>query len=85
MFKFIKDTLSSETDLSSKRFNGTVAYILASLTIIVISVSDFFKDWSLSNTGESLLETVLWSGVTLLGATAVEKMWTKKSNDGSTT
>lgn len=83
-FQFIKEILSSETDLSSKRFNGTIAYLLAALAIITISLSDFFKDWTLSNISESLLEIVLWSGAALLGATAVEKIWTSKSN-GSTT
>lgn len=78
MKEFIKKMLSSNEDASSKRFNGTIAYILAVIVVLIISLFDFFKDWQLSVVSDILIKTVIWSAIALLGVTSVEKLWTIK-------
>ena len=76
--EFLKRIIQSDTNESSKRFNGTIGYLLGICTIYIIALIDLLKDGILSEISKSLLETSLWSAVILLGAASVEKIWTPK-------
>ena len=63
LFKFIQAMFSGNSDVSSKRVNGTFC-IIATVTLIVLF--PIFK-WELSDALKSLIEMIFWGGTMLLG------------------
>jgi hypothetical protein len=58
-----------ESNISSKRINGTVCIVVV-ITILVVS---FILNRDFKPAQENLLNTVFWGGVVLLGAGIGEK------------
>ena len=82
MKDFIKKMLSSSNETSSKRFNGTIGFMIVQILIIVAVLIDVIlnviigsKD--LSTISVELIKSDLIVSATLLGASAVEKIWNK--------
>lgn len=73
MKEFLKSMLSGESDISSKRVNGTICIMLTVL-IVILSV---ILGWEIKPPQENLIGTIFWGGVILLGVTAVEKYMKK--------
>ena len=69
MWAFIKDMLSAEDGISSKRVNGTLC-ILTTLIILYISV---IFDIRLDSIQADILSTVFYGGVLLLGINLLER------------
>ena len=71
LFKFLGEMLSSASDTSSKRFNGTYGFAAVCFSIVFISVKDVLADAVLSDPSKSLLLALLYVSATLLGLGAI--------------
>lgn len=78
MKKFLIDMLSSEQNTSSKRFNGTVGFMIVQLLMVAITVIDLIKDSILSDITSELIQYDLIVSASLLGMAAIEKLWSLK-------
>jgi len=66
--------MSSGSDTSSKRFNGTIGFLLIQLIILFVSVMDLVKDFELSELVASLLKFDLSISAALLGIAIFDKV-----------
>jgi len=64
--KFIREMLSSVSDTSSKRFNGTIGFIIYVLLTIFVVVADYLKDFILEDTSVILMKTLVITSAALL-------------------
>ena len=65
--------LSSESDVSSKRVNGTIC-ILTMVLLIIVAVT---VDLDVKSAHENLIKMVFTGGLVLLGINAAEKIFKK--------
>lgn len=71
---FILKMLSAKSDISSKRFNGTIGFlccIFLGMAIIIFRVD-------IKPSHESIFETMIYASAIILGATVAEGMFTKR-------
>lgn len=61
--QFLVNMLSGNSDVSSKRVNGT----LCIWTILIILITSVIWQFNISETQESIISTVFWGGIMLLG------------------
>jgi len=73
MRKFILNMLSSESDVSSKRFNATICIQSMAIAALVI----IFTGTDITDNHISLMSMIFGGGVILLGVNAAEKIFRK--------
>lgn len=64
---FVKEALTSGSNTSSKRLNGTIGFILVQLIILFAVVYDFSRNSKLSPIVATLVEVDLYTSAALLG------------------
>lgn len=57
----------SDSDISSKRFNGTYGYAIATLIILAVATIDIISDKKLSEISSYLIQVLLFTSAGLLG------------------
>lgn len=78
---FFKQIISSTEDSSSKRFNGTVGFITVQCIVLFLAIHDMLKDGILSALVGEIINYDLIVSASLLGVTAIEKIWTNKNKN----
>lgn len=73
MKEFIKKIISSESGVSSKRFNGTIGFAIFCFLVIFIVSLDIINDYKLEQTSVTLLNTLSYTSGLLLGIGILDK------------
>lgn len=71
MKEFIKKLLSSENDVSSKRFSGIFCIVIFAIVVAVVVLAKIEMD----DIKAKLLITLFIGGLAALGVASVEKLW----------
>lgn len=72
MREFLKKMLSSDKDVSSKRFNGSYGFAIFCFLVIFVVLRDSIPDGKLEDASVVLLKTLAYTSVLLLGVTLAE-------------
>lgn len=66
--------LTSDSGLSSKRFNGTYGYAIFCALVIFVVLKDFIPDGELTEASVILLKTLAYLSTALLGLGILDKI-----------